>query len=65
MTFRFWKNKPDNPRKYMLPNRYQTQRGDYATAFREWLPLAEQGDALAQQYLGNMYATGRGVPEKR
>ena len=41
------------------------QRGDYATAFREWLPLAEQGDALAQQYLGNMYATGRGVPEKR
>ena len=39
------------------------QRGDYATAFREWLPLAEQGDALAQQYLGNMYATGRGVPE--
>ena len=39
------------------------QRGDYATALQEWRPLAEQGDALAQQYLGNMYATGRGVPE--
>ena len=38
-------------------------RGDYATAFQEWRPLAEQGDALAQQYLGNMYATGRGVLE--
>jgi len=23
-------------------------RGDYATAFREWKPLAEQGDADAQ-----------------
>ena len=39
------------------------QRGDYATALQEWRPLAEQGDALAQQYLGNMYATGRGVLE--
>ena len=41
------------------------KRGDYATALQEWLPLGEQGDALAQQYLSNMYATGRGVPEKR
>ncbi len=24
------------------------QRGDFATAFQEWLPLAEQGDARAQ-----------------
>ena len=39
------------------------QRGDYATALKEFRPLAEQGDAGAQQYLGNMYATGRGVPE--
>ena len=38
-------------------------RGDFATALQEWRPLAEQGHALAQQYLGNMYATGRGVPE--
>jgi hypothetical protein len=29
-------------------------RGDYATAFREWLPLAQQGIAEAQFSLGNM-----------
>ena len=28
------------------------QRGDYTTAFNEWLPLAEQGDAKAQNHLG-------------
>ena len=38
-------------------------RGDYATAFRELKPLAEQGDAVAQYHLGNMYRTGRGVPQ--
>jgi len=26
--------------------------GDYATALREWTPLAEQGDASAQNNLG-------------
>ena len=39
------------------------ERGDYATAFREMKPLAEQGDAVAQFNLGNMYRTGRGVPQ--
>ena len=29
-------------------------RGDYATALREWKPLAEQGDAGAQYGLGVM-----------
>ncbi len=38
-------------------------RGDYATAVREWRPLAEQGDAAAQYYLGNLYRTGQGVPQ--
>ena len=39
-------------------------RGDYATAFREWKPLAEKGNAaLAQFYLGLMYAQGQGVPQ--
>jgi hypothetical protein len=38
-------------------------RGDYATALQEWLPLAEQGDAVAQYNLGVMYANGWGVPE--
>jgi uncharacterized protein len=36
---------------------------DYATAMKEWRPLAEQGDAFAQYNLGVMYANGRGVPE--
>ena len=31
--------------------------GDYATALREWTPLAEQGNAFAQYNLGMMYAT--------
>ncbi len=40
-----------------------SQRGDYATALREWKPLAEQGDASAQYNLGLMYDSGEGVPE--
>ena len=39
------------------------QRGDYATALREFKPLAEQGDALAQFNLGVMYDNGEGVPQ--
>ncbi len=38
-------------------------RGDYATALKEWTPLAEQGNVLAQFNLGWMYANGRGVPQ--
>jgi hypothetical protein len=38
-------------------------RGDYATALREFRPLAEQGLAEAQYNLGNMYRTGWGVPQ--
>lgn len=38
-------------------------RGDYATALREWQPLAEQGDALAQYNLGVLYRKGRGMPQ--
>lgn len=39
------------------------QRGDYATALKEWRPLAEQGDATAQYNLGVMYRNGQGVPQ--
>ena len=39
------------------------QAGDYATALREWTPLAEQGEAYAQALLGVMYANGQGVPQ--
>jgi len=38
-------------------------RGDYATALREFRPLAEQGRAAAQYNLGVMYDKGRGVPQ--
>ena len=37
------------------------QSGDYATALKEWRPLAEQGDAGAQNNLGAMYQNGVGV----
>ena len=36
---------------------------DYATALKEWRPLAEQGDAAAQTRLGHMYNYGYGVTE--
>ena len=38
-------------------------RGDYATALREFRPLAEQGTAEAQYNLGVMYGNGLGVPQ--
>ena len=38
---------------------YQT--GDFATALKEWRPLAEQGVATAQYNLGTMYDNGNGV----
>ena len=37
-------------------------RGDYATALREWRPLGEQGDPIAQFRLGSLYENGDGVP---
>jgi len=36
--------------------------GDYATALREWRPLAEQGHRDAQFNLGLLYENGLGVP---
>ena len=39
------------------------QRGDFATALREWRPLAEQGNVDAQYNLGQMYRRGNGVPQ--
>ncbi len=38
-------------------------RGDYATALKEWRPLAEQGHAKAQYNLGVMYDDGEGVAQ--
>ena len=39
------------------------ERGDYATALREWKPLAEAGIPEAQFNLGFMYDSGEGVPQ--
>ncbi len=38
-------------------------KGDYATALKEWRPLAEQGHARARHYLALRYGEGRGVPQ--
>ena len=37
--------------------------GDFATALREWRPLAEQGDAVVQCNLGVLYRDGQGAPQ--
>jgi TPR repeat protein len=38
-------------------------RGDYITAFRDWYPLAEHGDARAQAGLGFLFHKGLGVAQ--
>ena len=38
---------------------------DYATALKEWKPLAEGGDADAQVNLGDLYSIGFGVPKDK
>ena len=38
-------------------------RGDYATAFRLWLPLAEAGSAWAQENVARMYERGEWVAQ--
>lgn len=37
--------------------------GDYFTALKQWRPLAERGDAAAQNNLGALYANGHGVAQ--
>ena len=39
------------------------KQGDLKTEFSEWKPLAEQGNAFAQYYLGMMYEYGQGVEQ--
>lgn len=53
---------PANAQDYVTAsNAYQ--RGDYATALREFRPLAQRGNVLAQYKLGLMYNNGEGVPK--
>lgn len=37
-------------------------RNDYATALKEWRPLAEQGNVAVQYFLGSLYFYGKCVP---
>lgn len=39
------------------------EKKDYATALKEWQPIAQRGDANAQYNLGLMYAKGTGVAQ--
>ena len=39
------------------------KQGDYETAAKEFLPLAEAGDHRAMYALGSMYSAGNGVPQ--
>jgi hypothetical protein len=39
------------------------KRGDYVTALKEWRPLANAGNPIAQSSLGGMYENGQGVPQ--
>jgi TPR repeat protein len=39
------------------------ERDDYVTAFREWLPLAEQGHLRAQALVGFLYFEGWGTSQ--
>ena len=36
---------------------------DYDAAMREWRPLAEQGHADSQEWIGFLYFYGEGVPQ--
>jgi hypothetical protein len=40
-------------------------RGDYETAFKLWLPLAEQGSPQAQLAIGHMYERGEWVAQDK
>ena len=56
----WWYEPPDFTKGYRAYN-----GGDYATALRNFRPLAERGDAGAQYYLALMYSLGKGVKEDR
>ena len=53
----------DTPVQQFQQGLEATTRGDYQTAFKLWLPFAEQGSASAQFNLGVMYANGLGVKQ--
>ena len=53
----------DTPAQQFQQGLEATMRGDYQTAFKLWLPMAEQGYAGAQFNLGVMYENGDGIKQ--
>jgi hypothetical protein len=47
----------------LASTKHAYEQKDYATAFKEFTPLSEQGNAEAQFFLGKMYLLGQGVPK--
>lgn len=41
------------------------KRGDFATAMKEFVPLARQGNAEAEYFIGAFHFKGYGVPENK
>ena len=39
------------------------ENGDFEIAYKEWLPLAEAGNADAQYWIGKLYSSGKGVKQ--
>jgi TPR repeat protein len=59
---------PSVPRDSSLLAQYRAglasyQKQDYATALREWRPIAEGGSSAAQLFVGFIYANGQGVAQ--
>ena len=53
----------DTPEQQFQQGLTAYEQSDYQTAFKLWLPMAEQGDASVQFNLGVMYAKGQGVKQ--
>ena len=53
----------DTPKQQFQQGLTAYKQSDYQTAFKLWLPLAEQGNEDAQFNLGVMYDDGRGVKQ--
>ncbi|HHF5941662.1 TPA: tetratricopeptide repeat protein [Haemophilus influenzae] len=53
----------DTPEQQFQQGLTAYEQSDYQTAFKLWLPMAEQGDANVQFNLGVMYAEGQGVKQ--
>lgn len=53
----------DTPEQQFQQGLESANKGDYQTAFKLWLPLAELGDVAAQYNLGLMYSNGKGIKQ--